>query len=68
MEVILTIVLIVVVAFLVYKAFASKLDTNKDGKIDQAEIKAVVEEVKVVAEKTKAAAKKVTTRKPRVTK
>jgi uncharacterized membrane protein YqhA len=35
MEVILTIVLIVVVAFLVYKAFASKLDTNKDGKIDQ---------------------------------
>ena len=43
-------------------------DTNKDGKIDQAEIKAVVEEVKIVAEKTKAAAKKVTTRKPRVTK
>ena len=65
MELILTIVAIGVVAFLLYKAFAPKLDINKDGKIDQAEIKAAVEEVKVVAKKTTAAVKKVTTRKPK---
>ena len=65
MEVIFTIAVIAVVAFFVYKAFVPKLDTNKDGKIDQAEVKAAVEEVKT---KTTAAVKKATTRKPRTVK
>ncbi len=65
MEVILTIVVVGVVAFLLYKAFAPKLDTNNDGKVDQAEVKAAVEEVKT---KAKTAVKKTTTRKPRTTK
>jgi len=65
MEIILTIVAVGVAAFLLYKAFAPKLDTNKDGKVDQAEIKAAVEEVKTVAKKTSAAVKKTTTRKPK---
>jgi len=65
MELILTIVAVAVAAFLLYKAFAPKLDTNNDGEIDPAEVKAALEEVKVVAKKTRAAVKKVTTRKPK---
>lgn len=65
MEIILIIVAVAIIAFLLYKSFGSKLDRNKDGKIDQAEVKAAVEEVKV---KTTAAVKKVTTRKPRTPK
>ena len=72
MEVILTIVLFAVVIFFVYKAFAPNLDTKKDGKIDQAEVKAAVEAVKAAVEastaaveeikaKTTAAVKKATT-------
>lgn len=65
MELILTLVVVAVIGFVLYKQFGPKLDTNKDGKIDQAEVKAAVEEVKVAAKKTKAAVKKATTRKPK---
>ena len=65
MEVILIVAVFAVIAFFVYRAFAPNLDTNKDGKVDQAEVKAAVEEVKT---KTTAAVKKATTRKPRTVK
>lgn len=65
MEIILAIVVIAVIAGLLYKSFAPKLDKNNDGKVDQAEVKAAVEEVKT---KAKAAVKKTTTRKPRTPK
>jgi len=65
MELVVILVVVAGFAYALYKVFAPKLDTNKDGKIDQAEIKAAVEEVKAVAKKTSAAVKKTTTRKPK---
>lgn len=44
MELLVIIAVIVVVGYLAYKSFAPKVDTNKDGKIDAAEIKAAVAE------------------------
>lgn len=44
MELLVIIAIVVVVGFFAYKSFAPKVDTNKDGKLDAAEIKAAVAE------------------------
>lgn len=71
MEFIIAIAAVVVIAFLIYKNTTPKalefLDTNKDGKVDVADAKAVadvnkdgkvdVKDVKAAVQKTKAAVK-----------
>jgi Tfp pilus assembly protein PilE len=59
MELLITLVVVAVVTFALYKAFVPKLDTNKDGKVDATEIKAAVKEAEV---KVEAAVKKTTAR------
>lgn len=76
MEIIVILIVLTIGLFLFYQFLAPGLDANKDGKVDEAEVKAAVEEVKAKATtavkkaktETTTAVKKVVTRKPRVTK
>jgi Tfp pilus assembly protein PilE len=59
MELILILVAVAVIAFVAYKNFSPKLDTNKDGKVDVTEVKAAVKQAEV---KVEAGVKKVATK------
>lgn len=70
MELIIILIVAALICYLAYSSFKPKLDANKDGKVDAAEVKAAVKQAEVKVEaavkktvaKTKTAVKKATTR------